>query len=117
MFKSSAGQSLSRTMSLRSVRSGYTKPRPVRLTVTRQNPPGHYETAPPEELAAKSYGCSGSMEFDRYLEATRFRALHDMDWSEARLALNRLIVEARVRYGRRGAIRRWLNISRWRNLP
>ena len=33
--------------------------------------PASYETAPPEELAAKLYGCSGSMESERYLEATR----------------------------------------------
>ena len=63
--------------------------------------PASYETAPPEELAAKLYGCSGSMESERYLEATQYRAIRDMDWGEARLALNRLISEAKVRYSRR----------------
>jgi DNA-binding ferritin-like protein len=53
--------------------------------------PKSYETGPPEELIAKLYGCSGSMDTTCYQEATKFRALGEMDWTEARLALNRLI--------------------------
>ena len=48
---------------------------------------------PPETLrTAKQFGCSGDIESRRYREATRFRALPEMEWPDARIALRRLFV-------------------------
>ena len=52
--------------------------------------PDHLETGTPEELAGRDYACS-SPESSSYREATQFRSLSDMDWTQARIALNRLI--------------------------
>jgi hypothetical protein len=50
----------------------------------------------PEELIAKVYGVSGSIDSTRYREATRFTDMRGMTWPVARIALNRLM----PRYGR-----------------
>ena len=48
---------------------------------------------PPETLrTAKQFGCSGDIESTRYREATRFRALPEMEWPDARIALRRRFV-------------------------
>ena len=49
-------------------------------------------TGTPEELAAKLYGCSGSLETTQYQEATKLRDMPAMSWAEARVALNRLVI-------------------------
>jgi hypothetical protein len=48
-----------------------------------------------DELRAKLFACSGSPDSMRYQEATKFRAVPDMDWTEARVALNRLMADVR----------------------
>ncbi len=45
----------------------------------------------PYEVLAKLFGCSGAVDSTRYREATRYRAMPDMGWEEARVALNRLL--------------------------
>jgi len=52
---------------------------------------------PPEALRAAMFACSGLLHSSRYREATTFRAIPDMGWEEARIALNRLLEP--VRYG------------------
>lgn len=52
--------------------------------------PEHLETGTPEELASRLYACSGSPDSMQYREATRFRDMPSMDWTEARTALSRL---------------------------
>jgi hypothetical protein len=47
----------------------------------------------PDELMAKLFACSGAVDSSRYLEPTKFRAIPDMAWPEARAALNRLSVD------------------------
>ena len=37
------------------------------------------------------FACSGSPDSSRYREATKFRAMCEMGWEEARIALNRLV--------------------------
>jgi hypothetical protein len=53
--------------------------------------PKRVEAGTPQALMAKMFGCSGSLDSRRYLEATKLRAIPDMTWEEARIALNRLI--------------------------
>lgn len=48
-------------------------------------------TEGPEALAAKLYGYSGSVETRRYARATKFSDMAGLDWSAARVALNRLV--------------------------
>ena len=49
---------------------------------------------PPETLrTVKLFACSGSPDSARYREATRFLPLSDMGWEQARVALNRLVVD------------------------
>lgn len=38
------------------------------------------------------FACSGAVDSRRYREANKLRALHEMEWEEARIALNRLVV-------------------------
>jgi hypothetical protein len=52
--------------------------------------PDKTETDTPDALRAKPFACSGSINSTRYQEASRFRAMPDMTWPEARVALNRL---------------------------
>jgi hypothetical protein len=52
---------------------------------------------PPEALRATPFACSGSLDSSRYRVATTFRAMPDMGWEEARIALNRLLNP--IRYG------------------
>jgi hypothetical protein len=60
------------------------------------------ETGTPEELIAKFYACSGSLGSKQYREATKYRDLPNMDWPDARVALNRLVVAVQDnRYNRR----------------
>jgi len=54
---------------------------------------------PPEALRAAMFACSGSPDSSRYREATTFRAMPDMGWEEARIALNRLL--SPIRYSLR----------------
>jgi hypothetical protein len=50
----------------------------------------------PEALRTeKMFACSGSPDSSRYREATLFRAMQDMGWEEARIALNRLMEPVR----------------------
>lgn len=69
--------------------------------------PAHTQTAEafPEAIAvdpstAKMFACSGSPDSFRYREATRFLPLSDMTWEEARVALNRLVVDPSAGYVR-----------------
>ena len=58
--------------------------------------PEPVEVDAPEPLrAAKMFACSGSPDSSRYREATKFRAMRDMGWEEARIALNRLVEPVR----------------------
>jgi hypothetical protein len=67
-------------------------------------PPERCETGTQEELAAKLYGCSGSLTTLQYQEASKFRDMPAMTWAEARIALNRLVVALSVySYDRRAA--------------
>src|SRR6516162_7097653 len=59
--------------------------------------PAAVEVDPPEALRAAVFACSGGLDSSRYREATTFRAMPDMGWEEARVALNRLL--APVRHG------------------
>jgi hypothetical protein len=52
-------------------------------------------TGTPEELTAKLYGCSGSLNSTQYREATKLRDLPGMNWDDARVALNRLVADLR----------------------
>jgi hypothetical protein len=60
--------------------------------------PEHLETGTPEELVGKDYACSGSPDSRSYREATQFRVLTDMDWTQARTALNRLVTNIQKNY-------------------
>jgi hypothetical protein len=52
------------------------------------------ETGAPDALrTTKLFPCSGGVDSSRYMEPTRYRAIPDMTWPEARVALNRLAVE------------------------
>lgn len=58
--------------------------------------PEPIEVGAPEPLrTAKMFACSGSPDTSRYREATKFRAMCEMSWEEARIALNRLVELAR----------------------
>src|SRR5690242_20433842 len=49
---------------------------------------------PPEMLrSSKLFACSGSVDSERYAEATKFRTMPCMTWPEARVALNRLVAD------------------------
>jgi hypothetical protein len=72
--------------------------------------PERIEAGLPEALAAKLFGCSGSLDSARYLEATRFRTMANMGWEEARVALNRLLVEV-AGYGRRKTTREYVALA------
>ena len=52
--------------------------------------PTHCVIGSPQEIMAKLFACSGSLGSSRYREATKFRAIPDMGWEEARIALARL---------------------------
>ena len=54
--------------------------------------PNKSETDTPDALRAKLFACSGGIDSTRYQEASRFRAMPDMTWPEARVALNRLLL-------------------------
>jgi hypothetical protein len=56
--------------------------------------------APDSLRAAKMFACSGSPDSSRYREATMFRAMREMGWEEARIALNRLVVPVRWDHGK-----------------
>src|SRR5438309_698545 len=66
--------------------------------------PERCATGTPQDLTAKPYGCSGSLDSTQYREATKFRDIPGMDWVDARVALNRLMAE--VRENHRGRRRR-----------
>jgi Helix-turn-helix len=51
--------------------------------------------APQEQM----FGCSGSPDSSHYREATKLRAMREMGWEEARVALNRLVVPLRYDRG------------------
>jgi len=58
--------------------------------------PEPVEVGAPEPLrTGKMFACSGSPDSSRYREATKFRAMRDMGWEEARIALNRLVEPVR----------------------
>ncbi|MBV8091549.1 MAG: hypothetical protein JO139_18640 [Alphaproteobacteria bacterium] len=57
--------------------------------------PERCETGTQEDLIAKFYACSGSLGSTQYREATKFRDLANMDWGDARVALNRLVTPIR----------------------
>jgi hypothetical protein len=58
--------------------------------------PERIEVDTPEALRSnKLFACSGSLNSSRYREATKFRAMPDMGWEEARIALNRLLEPVR----------------------
>jgi len=61
--------------------------------------PAAVEVDPPEALRAAVFACSGGLDSSRYREATTFRAMPDMGWEEARIALNRLL--SPIRYSTR----------------
>src|SRR5271166_2908209 len=61
--------------------------------------PKRFEIGPPEELTRKLYACSGGLSSWQYKEATKFHEIPDMSWEEARTALNRLVADARGRWG------------------
>ena len=56
------------------------------------------------------FACSGSVDSTRYQEATRFRAMPDMGWEEARVALNRLLVKP-PHYGVGGSTRDYVALA------
>jgi hypothetical protein len=58
--------------------------------------PQPVEVSPEEQM----FGCSGSLDSSRYHEATKFRAMSEMGWEEARIALNRLVVPLRYDRGK-----------------
>jgi hypothetical protein len=63
--------------------------------------PEPVEVGAPEPLRiAKMFACSGSPDSWRYREATKFRAMRDMGWEEARIALNRLVEPVRSGIGK-----------------
>jgi hypothetical protein len=63
--------------------------------------PEPVEVGAPEPLrTAKMFACSGSPDSCRYREATKFRAMREMGWEEARIALNRLVEPVRDRSGK-----------------
>jgi hypothetical protein len=55
--------------------------------------PARVTAGSPEELMAKLFACSGSVDSSRYMEPTKFRSIPEMNWEEARVALNRLRVD------------------------
>jgi hypothetical protein len=59
--------------------------------VERTEFPSLCNTSTPAELTAKLFGCSGSIDSQRYAAATKFRDMPGMDWATARVALNRLV--------------------------
>src|SRR6516164_7218797 len=61
--------------------------------------PAAVEVDPPEALRAAVFACSGGLYSSRYREATTFRAMPNMGWEEARIALNRLL--SPIRYSTR----------------
>ena len=42
-------------------------------------------------ITAKLYGCSDGLDSTQYKEATKLRDLPGMDWTDARVALKRLV--------------------------
>jgi hypothetical protein len=60
-------------------------------------------TGTPADLLTKIFACSGSPDSTRYQEATRYRVIPDMDWPDARVALNRLVVGLQGGYWQRHA--------------
>lgn len=56
--------------------------------------PAAFAVDPLEELSTtKLFACSGSPGSSRYREATRYLPMSEMGWEEARIALNRLVVD------------------------
>jgi predicted DNA-binding transcriptional regulator AlpA len=43
--------------------------------------------------SSKLFACSGSVDSERYAEATKYRTMPTMSWLEARVALNRLVAD------------------------
>jgi hypothetical protein len=70
--------------------------RQIALEIARL--PERVAAGTPAELFGKPFACSGSPESTRYQEATRYRAIPEMDWPEARVALNRLVVDLKGDY-------------------
>jgi hypothetical protein len=60
--------------------------------------PEPLETVRPGVLQDKLFACSGSVDSFHYQEATRFRAIPQMTWEEARVALKRLLSDADRRW-------------------
>jgi hypothetical protein len=61
--------------------------------------PKPVEVAAPEALRIEQmFACSGGLNSSRYQEANKFRAMREMGWEEARIALNRLLEP--IRYAR-----------------
>jgi len=60
------------------------------------------DLAYPERIAVgtEMFGCSGSLDSHSFREATKFRALPDMTWEEAQVALARLQATARKKSAR-----------------
>jgi hypothetical protein len=63
--------------------------------------PERLTTGTPQELTAKLYGCSGSLDTTRYKEVAKLRDMAAMDWADARVALSRLVAEVREDYSYR----------------
>jgi hypothetical protein len=83
-------------------RGGYgQRPAPLSAVQAAKAFPEPVEACDPEALrTAKMFACSGSPDSSYYRDATKFRAMREMGWEEARVALNRLTVP--VQYDRGG---------------
>jgi len=60
------------------------------------NLPERCATGTPQQLTAKLYACSGGLDSTRYMEAPKLRDMPSMEWEEARVALNRLVVDLKI---------------------
>jgi hypothetical protein len=73
--------------------------------------PERIETGTPEVLRTKLFACSGSPNSLRYMEPSKFRAIPDMGWEEARIALNRLRVPLYHSYRNRATTRDYVALA------